>query len=528
MRFILLALPIFLVNTLSAQIRNIVIDSVGAPNEPCIAINPKNPMHMVAGSNVQNVYTSVNGGLTWRKGMLTSAYGVFGDPVIIADTTGSFYYVHLADNSTIHTWPDWCDRIVCQRLDATASFWTNGSYTGIDDSPKVEDKAWVAVDPHTNVLYMSWTKFDKYGSSDPLDSSNIFFSRSADKGNTWSTPVRINKDAGDCTDTDPTVEGAVPCVGPHGEVFEAWASYNSILFDRSTDGGQTWLGNNVFVASVPGGWYYNVPGITRGIGLPYAACDVSNGPYRGTIYVNWTDQRNGVNNTDAWITKSTDNGDTWSTPLKVNDDTTSTHQFLSSMSVDPVTGFVYVMFYDRRNYPDTSVLTDVYLAVSKDGGSSFQNFKISATPFRPKNNVFFGDYTYVASYNNIVRPIWGRLDVIGGVAKQQIVTAIIDSTITGTSVSNLRAPANSVDVFPNPFSAVTNISFTLTAPEEVSLFVTDIQGRKVATLKNSGQVAEGPHTEQFNAKDYNLAPGLYFLTFTTENFSQTLKLIYQP
>jgi hypothetical protein len=526
---ILFALSVFFAGSLSAQIRNVVIDSVNEPNEPCIAIDPKNPMHMVAGSNVNNVYTSVNGGLTWRRDTLSSSYGVFGDPVIIADTSGSFYYFHLANNTSRHIWPEWCDRMVCQRMDNIATgVWTNGSYAGLNDSPKVEDKPWVAVDLNSNNLYMAWTRFDRYGSHNPADSSNILFAKSTDKGNTWSTPLRLNRDAGDCSDQDPTVEGAVPCVGPHGEVFVIWASYNSILFDRSYDGGRTWLDNDLFVTSVPGGWYYDVPGITRGIGLPYAACDISNSPYRGTIYVNWTDQRYGTNNTDVWVTKSTDNGDTWTTPIKVNDDAGAKQQFLSSMTVDPVTGYIYVLFYDRRNYADTSVLTDVYLAVSKDGAGSFQNYKISSAPFRPTNQFFFGDYTYVSAFNNVVRPIWGSLNVPTTspfIVKQKIVTAIIDSTITGTSVGEVYASSYDLRVYPNPVIENTSFSYRLAAPEEVFIYLTDISGRKVAVLKNNETTAAGAHTEQLSAKSYGLAPGLYFLSFRTPTYAQTVKIV---
>jgi hypothetical protein len=35
-------------------------------------------------------------------------------------------------------------------------------------------------------------------------------------------------------------------------------------------------------------------------GLPVTKCDLSGGAYNGTIYVNWTDQRNGEDNTDVF------------------------------------------------------------------------------------------------------------------------------------------------------------------------------------------------------------------------------------
>ena len=66
---------------------------------------------------------------------------------------------------------------------------------------------------------MSWTEFDNYGSTSSSDSSRILFSFSSDSGNTWSTPLKICDQEGDCIDDDNTVEGAVPAVGPNGEVY---------------------------------------------------------------------------------------------------------------------------------------------------------------------------------------------------------------------------------------------------------------------------------------------------------------------
>ena len=103
--------------------------------------------------------------------------------------------------------------------------------------------------------------------------------------------------------------------------------------------------------------------------------DISNSPNRGTIYVNWADQRNGKANTDIWLKKSTDGGSTWSSDVKVNADNSERHQFLSWMTVDQSTGYLYVVYYDRREHEDKK--TDVYLSVSKDGGVSFKDYKIS-------------------------------------------------------------------------------------------------------------------------------------------------------
>jgi hypothetical protein len=111
-------------------------------------------------------------------------------------------------------------------------------------------------------IYTTWTEFDNYGSSSPSDSSRIRFSRTTDKGLTWSNAITVSDKSGDCIDEDNTDEGAVPCVGLNGEVYVSWAGPLGLMFDKSTDAGNTW-GVDKFVSSIPGGWDFSIPGISR-------------------------------------------------------------------------------------------------------------------------------------------------------------------------------------------------------------------------------------------------------------------------
>ncbi|MBI5627291.1 MAG: hypothetical protein HY953_00100 [Candidatus Rokubacteria bacterium] len=63
-------------------------------------------------------------------------------------------------------------------------------------------------------------------------------------------------------------------------MYVAWSNRSKIWFDRSTDGGATWLTNDIFVSDQPGGWDYGIPGIYRANGLPVTACDLSGGAKR--------------------------------------------------------------------------------------------------------------------------------------------------------------------------------------------------------------------------------------------------------
>jgi hypothetical protein len=240
-------------------------------------------------------------------------------------------------------------------------------------------------------------------------------------------------------------------------------------------------------------------------GFPVTCCDLSDGPHRGTVYINWSDQRNGGNDTDVWIIKSTDGGTTWSSPQRVNDDPPGRHQFFTWMTIDQSTGYLYTVFYDRRNHPDG--LTDVYMAVSKDGGDTFTNFKVSETPFNPNQSVFFGDYTHIAAHNGIVRPVWTRLHN----GALSIMTALVDTIYVGNAPEKISALPTSLDQnFPNPVQDISFISYKVHAPARVSLKIYDFYGHEVVTLVPLQEVPAGKYIEPFDRNRYGLSPGFYY------------------
>ena len=371
--------------------------------EPSIAIDPKNPSIMAAGSILSNYYYSKDGGKTWKSSTLKSSYGVYGDPVLMFDDRGRIYYFHLSNYDK----GEWLDRIVCQSANKVNGKFTDGSHTK-PNGIKAQDKHWVAYDPENSIIYLTWTEFDEYESKKPEDSSRIVFARSLDRGASWTEPVRISYFNGDCLDNDLTVEGAVPAVGPNGELYITWTGPKGLVFQKSLDGGMTWMNREQVIAEHFGGWTINIPGIYRANGLPILHCDRSEGPNKGTLYLNWCDQKAGSDDTDVWLMKSTDGGETWSERIRVNQDGPGKHQFFTWMTVDQSSGYLYFVYYDRRNHP--GIETDVYAAISRDGGSTFQELKLTDTPFKPNQSQFFGDYLNIAAVDGVVRPIFPRSD----------------------------------------------------------------------------------------------------------------------
>jgi Secretion system C-terminal sorting domain len=490
----------FLVLTTRAQHTNIQVSNLPDNDEPSIVFDLKNPKYMVAGANISYSYRSQDTGRTWDLVNQTSPYGVWGDPCMVVDTAGNFYHFHLANtpNAT------WIDRIVCQKSTDKGVTWNAGSFMGLNGT-KQQDKHWATVNRKTNAIYVTWTQFDKYDSVLPADSSHILFSKSLDAGSTWSSPIRLDQKGGDCIDKDKTVEGAVTAIGPTGQLYTTWASEEGLIFDRSLDGGQTWLTNDIKVTNTPEGWDYNVSGLYRCNGLPITACDTSTGPYRGTIYINWTDQRNGVNNTDVWLSKSIDGGNTWSSPTRVNNDLSNRHQFLTWMTIDQTNGYLYFIFYDRRNYSDDR--TDVYMAVSRDGGRSFTNFKISETPFLPISNQFFGDYTNIVAHNGIIRPIWARMESNGA---KSIWTALVNTNlIADTKEAGTKIQMATVEVYPNPSNGLITFDIQIDETRQLNLRIIDQLGRNITNLFTSKQFQKGRFKETFDCTKLGMSAGIY-------------------
>jgi hypothetical protein len=520
MKKILFIICTGITHLLSGQFPNVLISTLNSPEEVAIAINPKNTNQIVAGANLNNSYCSNDAGATWSINTIAcTAYSVYGDPVLIWDTANTCYYIHLSNpDPNVTAGGSWVDRIVIQKSTDFGITYNTCSATG-KNGPKVQDKAWPVVNPFNNEMHITWTQFDNYNSNAPADSSIILYSKSGDSGNTWSLPKRISSYAGDCVDSDNTVEGAVPAIGPAGQIYVAWSGPQGLVFQKSLDGGVTWLPNETPICPVPGGWDYAINGLYRCNGLPFTYCDLSPGPNNGNIYINWSDQRNGINDGDIWMVKSTNGGNTWSQPIRVNNDVPGKQQFMSTMTIDQVTGYVYVLFYDRRNFASGSN-TDVYMAVSTDGANTFTNYKINATTFSPNAGVFFGDYIGISAHNNVIRPIW--MQMAGN--SLSVYTALVDPIVLGI----YEAKADTLNLFvpkPNPFKTETNIEFTLNKKLALTVQLVNSEGKIIRKLAEGKEYPAGKHNLTVSAGQLDLPPGIYYVVFYGDERSKYVKII---
>src|SRR5207249_4529363 len=154
------------------------------------------------------------------------------------------------------------------------------SVTPFEDKPGIVTDNSAASKFKSNV-YVAWTRFDVYGSADPGCHSHIYFSRSVDSGKTFAMPFPISDSPGDCRDTSTTVEGAVPAVGPNGDVYVVWSGPLGLVFKKSADGGLT-FGKEKMIGAMPGGWDFSVEALERANGMPVTGVDLSSGSNKGT------------------------------------------------------------------------------------------------------------------------------------------------------------------------------------------------------------------------------------------------------
>ncbi len=372
-------------------------------NETSIDFNPLDPLNLVGGANDYRngevdagFYYSRDGGVTWEDGTIYEpTFEAQGDPAIAFCSNGYVFYSFISfdrssnDNGLFvarsidggETWP--------QVTPIVENF---GSFVPF------EDKEYIACDttssPFQDNVYVSWTRFP----SSPFRPSSIQFSRSTNDGATFTTPMQISDEGG--------VQGSVPAVGPDGEVYVIWQGNSSRFYlDVSLNGGVS-FGADKTVVQITG--ISDSPCYRRN-SFPSLDVDRSLSPYSGSVYVTWSDRRDG--DPDIYFTYSRDEGDTWSTPLRLNTDPVGNgrDQFFPWLSIDD-RGRVNVIWYDARNDPDNQIL-EVWGAVSRDGGQSFDtNFLISDVPFDPCLDSFLGDYNgVVATPNDRIFPLWTDL-----------------------------------------------------------------------------------------------------------------------
>jgi hypothetical protein len=355
------------------------VDSAAYDNhrsESWIAVDPTDANHLVGMSKFffdplfylfhLGSYVSSDGGKSWTNAVVpgfdcqsapTFSWVDTTDPILAFDSAGRVFSTMLpfsltynpAGNQVWNVIPNSAISVV--KSTDGGNTWTMANqglplaiYTS-SGLGRTADKQWMTVDANpsshfVDTVYVGWTLFAGL-------SSEIWFSRSTNHGEHFSTPVHLSTANNDGPFNTYIFLGT----GPDGILYITYSSFPSSLSPeadvwvlKSTDGGQT----------------FSAPKLATTFRFVTAAA-LANTTFRDGISYNFTvNPANGHlllalevqsdSGIDVQLVESTNGGKTWSAPIFVNDLSTvddGTDQFQPTVVASP-NGTVAVAFYDRR------------------------------------------------------------------------------------------------------------------------------------------------------------------------------------
>lgn len=403
----------------SAQVgANVFVNEDGpidANNSPTVARNPTRPANVVVAHRLDLpgfgafLQISDDGGRAWQTTELPLPAGkdrpFAADVAFAPDGTLFVSYVNLTGNGNR---PD--NLWVARSDDGGRSLSEPVLVAGA-----LSFQARIAVDQES-VVHVTWLKVaDVAPYAIVAYPSPVVASHSTDGGRTFSEPVEVS-------DPDRTLVAAPSStIDSDGNLVVLYQDFKDDNRDFRNLDGPVYEDTFALVATVSrdGGKTFS-PGVevnadlvpTRRflVFLPEFPA-VAAGP-GGAVYASWADGRNG--DLDVFVSRSGDGGTTWGKPVRVNDNRLDdgTDQYMPRLSVAPG-GRVDVLFFDRRRDP-SNILMDAYLGVSDDGGTSFDNVRVSSAPFdsrvgfssNPKLEPDLGSRLGLASTDDETLAVW--------------------------------------------------------------------------------------------------------------------------
>ena len=435
-----------------------------AQNETTIAVNPYNPRNIVAGSNDYRLFnsreqrndstgvalTSMDGGRTWTNvtlphlNFMTGGTGALsymdsgGDPAIAFGPGNTVYYANLVFSRTIPSDSSqmasgiavsvshnggltWGDPAILQ-LDGVTP---NGTPVPTDI---FNDKEWIAADPFSGTVYVTWTRFTFDSDGNYLESP-IMSVRSTNFGRNWSAPTRVAPSlTGFKGGVTPFGSGSIPQVGNDGTLYVAYETsvcktaacndandHDAVVVATSKDGGRTF--RNQEVSSD-----FDFPDVLTGENFrlnsfPQMVYD----RLTDKLWITWADDRNGQysggqsvkTNGDVFVVGSNHGSQGWSKVVKLG---SGTDEWFPAIAA--VGGRVVVDYYTRAFDPNG---IGVDYAYNVGWGTSLGGLRrITTETENPQvqfvatdadgnvvQGVFIGDYSAIAMGADFVaHPCW--------------------------------------------------------------------------------------------------------------------------
>jgi hypothetical protein len=370
-----------------------------AQQEPSIAVNPTNPLNVVAsakdergGSNTKQtwIYTSTDGGVTWINQLFPfvgSPSPFSSDPVVNFSDDGLCFVTSLPYGGGAN------DGIqVAVSTDGGLTFSTGVHLPGTSNN---SDKEWTWIDnfpssPYYHNVYVA--RMDPPGST-------VRFNRTTDRGASWSASLTIAS----------ANQFPMPVVLPNGDIIVTYRSTGgSAAFVRSTNGGVSFgTAQNITSNSNP-----PCPPDNSGCNIwrlsPIPANSVNRN--NGAMVLTWADGRTGT--ALVYYSRSTDLGVTWSAPVQLAPPgVPNTYQVEPWVEADEQ-GIFHSVWYDDRENPNTSIF-NVYYSQSTDDGATWSTaVRISTATSDLRIGIpssyarAAGDYINVTASHGNVYGVW--------------------------------------------------------------------------------------------------------------------------
>jgi hypothetical protein len=393
---------------LSGGVANVNVSKLlGNQAEGAIVVDHLDPSQMFVATNIDvgdglMAATSNDGGQTWNHRIIANDKdglpAACCDPSAEFDSFGNLFLTYLNNNTNAV--------VVLRSTDAGQNFTLLTEFHGNIDQPTVATGpggVWVEWDT-SNGIAVSGAADNGLGNTGTFGKEQII-------------PGSSKGAFGDIA------------VGPAGEVMVTYqkpaGKASKIYLNVDSDGvGAGGFGKPILVSNtqtVDFDYIGAQPnrGIDAEVGL---AMDRTGGAFTGRVYLVYTDQTPGTENTDIFLRYSDTGGSFWSNPIRVNDDTTLTSQLLPRVAIDQTSGDLAVGWYDARNDGSAGAPGDsngmmnddveYYGALVKPlsyGLAVSPNLQISqgaSNANAAQSGIDLGDYTGLDFYQGTVHPLW--------------------------------------------------------------------------------------------------------------------------
>ena len=325
--------------------------------------------------------------------------------------------------------------------------------------------------------------------------------------------------------------------------------YHRLMFFKSTNNGDNWtLLNNFNIDSVN-----FVSSMILTNGNIYTSI-LNRGVYKSTDFgVSWASKNNGLADTavnvivslngnlyvgtsgyypniNYGIFKSSNNGDSWNRVFSL----TRVYCIctIGNTLFAGTNGYgIYKSTNDGLNWVNTNSEVGPAKCLASSGNNLLRG---DATIYNEGGGVFLSTdlgISWIPKFEGLNSPPTKNIHKI--LAYNTYAFLINDSGVYRRTMDNILLPVKEVNAdvslnynlsqnYPNPFNPSTTIRYEIPKNGFVKLIVFDILGNKIETLVNEKQTT-GIYEATFDASKYS--SGVYFYKLTTDNFSESKKML---